>query len=209
MSEERSAASTLFPNLPSAAAPVADRALPDPSRSAAESVYGTRPTGGIDIARAVQDSGVAKPATEANGSSGLPSNEKGETKTNVVTSPLDTSKLTLPEGATLDPALMGDFQKISGVTQANAQSFVDLHQRALTETSTRYWDGQEAEWRKSTNGDPEIGGEKLASEVVPAVKELLANRDLIDPEVVNLLNTYRLGSHPAIIRSLYRIARAL
>jgi hypothetical protein len=207
MSETRSAAATLFPNLPSSAAPAQDRPLPDSGRSAAESVYGASPTGGIDVARAVQDSGVAKPAAETAEPDGGDTSRTPAEKP-VASTPLDTSKLKLPEGATLDPAMMADFSKIPGVTQANAQSFVDLHQRALTETSTRYWDTQQTQWETAVKADKEIGGDNLAS-VVDTIKPLLADTNLIDPGFVKLLAEFRIGSHPAVIRTLYRLARAL
>jgi len=201
---ERSAAVTLFPNLPSGSAPAQDRALPAPDRPAAESVYGRSPNAGLDVAKAVTESGVAKPAseTEPDGAS----NEKGEiltAKTERSTTPFDASKF---EGA--DPGLIADFGKIAGkanISHETAGELMNLH----TQASERYWTERQTAWEKQVHADKEIGGERLTTEVVPAVKELLANRDLIDPEVVSLLNTYRLGSHPAIIRSLYRIAMAL
>src|SRR5260370_13798825 len=80
MSEQPiSAAQTLFPGLPSANAPV-DRAAPDPSRSAAASIYGSA-EGGIERARETIQGGVAKSASETDpnaAAAGLPSNEKGE-----------------------------------------------------------------------------------------------------------------------------------
>jgi hypothetical protein len=191
---ERSAASTLYPDLPSAATP--DRAPPDPGRSAAQSVYGT-PEGGIAVAREVTASGVAKPASET-----TEPNNSGGTDRDVAPTRFDPTKF---EGA--DPALIGDFGKLAskaGISHETASELMTLH----TRTSETYWNNQQSEWETAVRTDPEIGGDKLEN-VVTTVKDFLSDRDIVDPEVVNLLSTYRLGSHPAIIRTLYRIAKLL
>jgi hypothetical protein len=199
MSEERSAARTLYPGLASSAAPVQDRTAPAPDRSAAQSIYGS-PEGGIERARSVMESGVAKPAseTEPDGAS----TDKGEPNV-VTTTAFDPTKF---EGA--DPGLISEFGKIAtkaAISHETATELMTLH----TRTSETYWTNTEKQWASATRADKEIGGDRLDTEVVPAVKELLARRDLIDPEVLNLLVQYRLASNPAIIRSLWRIARAL
>jgi hypothetical protein len=194
MSENRSAAATLYPDLPSAASqPSAPP--PDPDRSAAQSVYGT-PEGGIAVAREVTAGGVAKPASETT------EPNSGGTEREVAPTRFDPAKF---EGA--DPALIGDFGKLAskaGISHETASELMTLHNN----TSARYWDSQQTQWETAVKADPEIGGDKLEN-VVTTVKDFLSDRDIVDPEVVNLLSTYRLGSHPAVIRTLYRIAKLL
>jgi hypothetical protein len=116
--------------------------------------------------------------------------------------------LTFPADFTADPGLLEQFKSIPGLTQESAQPFVELYQRGFTEASERYWNETAAQWETETKADPEIGGSHLDG-IIATVQPLLQDESLTDPGFRALLDTYGLGSNPAVIRTLYRWAMAI
>lgn len=130
--------------------------------------------------------------------------------------PVTLAELKLPEGITLAPEASEQFNalaleaKLSGET---AQKFLDQHvavvkavsDHAVKEVTQAFIDQGNA-WAKATREDKEIGGQNLA-EVQRTVAKAF---DLYgDPDVKKALNETGAGNHPAITRTLYRMAKAL
>lgn len=136
--------------------------------------------------------------------------------------PLPTYELTFPEGVTFDQEKLGTFTKEIGefekLTKADhaevqkfAQQLVDRHISEVKETVERatkvaqeYWEKKSQEWRESFEKDPEIGGNRrdtTISAVHQFIRKFGGTEDQ-QKEIYNLLDTSRLGNHPAMLRLL-------
>jgi hypothetical protein len=118
--------------------------------------------------------------------------------------PINVEALTFPEGFQRDEALMAEFGKVPGLTQESAQNLADLHQRAMSQASERYWNDRAAQWERESRAEIEN-----LDAVVSTIQPLLHDETLTDPAFVELLDHYGLGNHPAVIRTLSRWARAI
>jgi hypothetical protein len=162
-----------------AEAPTAEQSL------AANSVYGQSPTGGLDVARQVQDSGVAQPQDQPQAEARLVFS--GEA--------FDAAKLTLPEGAEFDPAIMKQFGEVVR-DQASAQRLVDMHLQA----SRGYWDTQQTQWEDAAQADPEIGGRtSRPSSTAPKVCSAITSLWIVCPSRTRKLS----GNSPTCARRRY------
>lgn len=120
--------------------------------------------------------------------------------------------LKLPEGITLDKAQIEkveDFAKSLGLTNDEAQHFLDMKTDAVTsyvEQQKQQLNQRITEWEETSKKDPEIGGEKFPQAVEIAKRALgkFANK-----EFVQMLNESGLGSHPDVIRTFARIGKQM
>lgn len=126
--------------------------------------------------------------------------------------PEEYADFAVEEGLTLDAEVLDQFKaeaKAANLPQDKAQAFVDMAVKlskdwndkavaAFTETRTG--------WREATKSDPEIGGAKLA-EVLSGAK---AVRDSFgSPELTEVLNTFGLGDHPAVVKFFHKVRQAV
>lgn len=116
------------------------------------------------------------------------------------------------EGVEVDPDTLGNLKELAkelGLTQEQAQKIADLgaaqsqkwvalQEQAITEASTQ--------WVEQVKSDKEIGGDKL-SENLGIAKRALDRFGT--PELSKLLDESRLGNHPELIRTMYRIGKAI
>lgn len=128
--------------------------------------------------------------------------------------PFDPAKLELPEGFVAEGEGFEQFTNIAkelGLPHAKAQELVGLHAAAVTKAMqglTDQWQAKQTEWLTELKADKELGGANL--EVVKqTVAKVLDNTDLTDPGFREALNFTGAGTNPAIVRSLYRWAKAL
>jgi hypothetical protein len=90
----------------------------------------------------------------------------------------DATKLAAPEGIELDPALMEDFGKVAtehGLSQPAAQALLDLHTKVLKEAAVapyQLWAKTQSDWQDAIKADPEIGGDKLDTNLAKVSKVL-------------------------------------
>lgn len=121
-------------------------------------------------------------------------------------------ELKAPEGATLDPEALGEFEGIArelNLSQEDAQKVADIGAKLAQK-----WGDQQAqsiqaaaaEWAASATADKEYGGDKLPESLATAKKALDA---FGTPELRSLLNDSRLGNHPEVIRFMVRAGKAI
>lgn len=116
----------------------------------------------------------------------------------------------LPEGVKFSDSLNESFSELArkaGLSQADAQASLDKllsAQREQVQTEIR---GQVEQWGEALAKDPEIGGAKLDKETMPNVAKALAAYDT-DGSLRELLLS-GLGTHPAIVRVLAKVGKAV
>lgn len=119
---------------------------------------------------------------------------------------------TVPEGVALDEATVGEFSTLAkelNLPQEQAQKVVDIGvqmaQRWAEESQTALTEMQ-AEWRRTAEADPEIGGEALAQNLSIAKKALDA---FASPAFRQELEATKLGDHPEFIRMMVKAGKAM
>jgi len=98
-----------------------------------------------------------------------------------------------------------------GVSQKRAQELLNHHAEAINaalKSQMDDWHRQQTDWQKEIDADPELGGSNL-NVVKQTVSRVLDNPELTDPKFREALNFTGAGNNPAIVRSLYRWAKAL
>lgn len=127
--------------------------------------------------------------------------------------PLDLEKLTLPEGFEKGE----NFDKFTAIAKefnlshTKTQELVSLHAKAVEaamQSLTTSWEAKQAEWQTAVMADPEIGGAKH-EEVKQTISKVLDNPALTDPEFRKAVIMTGAGNNPAVVRTMYRWAKAL
>lgn len=96
---------------------------------------------------------------------------------------------------------------IKGMAQvAIANNVKPEAMKAMVEAHAASIKAQQDQWAIASANDPLIGGEKMEEHLAVAVKGLKAYGD---PEVNALLKQTPLGTHPAILRLLYRVGQTV
>lgn len=116
----------------------------------------------------------------------------------------------LPEGVKLSDGINDTFSEIArkaGLSQADAQASLDKLISAQREQVQADLRGQVEQWGEALANDPEIGGAKLDKETMPNVAKALAAYDT-DGSLRELLLS-GLGTHPAIVRVLAKVGKAV
>lgn len=115
---------------------------------------------------------------------------------------------TVPEGMELNPEWTGSFNdlaKESNLSQAQAQKFIDLQTKIMQENNESLmgqWDKMRGEWLEKSQADKEIGGTKFQD---ATRRGALAVREFGDAELSEVMETFGLGNHPAVLRFLSRV----
>jgi hypothetical protein len=113
----------------------------------------------------------------------------------------------LPEGTVVDTesqTALVEIAKANKWSPEVAQQVVDLAvkreaQRVVAATK------QADAWETALKADPELGGDKLAETLATGRRAL----DLGSPELKAFLHETRLGSHPAIVKWMHTVGKAL
>ena len=124
-------------------------------------------------------------------------------------------EFTLPEGVTLDKALLDKvapvFQK-AGVTQETAQEIVTTYAQQLNEAAKATAEQQQKEysetlqtWEKTIKQDPDFGGVKF-DQSVAAARRVIGKFG--SPEFGKLLDSTGIGNHPEFFRFVAKVAGA-
>lgn len=123
---------------------------------------------------------------------------------------------TVPEGLTLDPAMLADANAVFkelGLSQEKAQKLIDLQTKyalgqdgARAEALKTALDKQSQDWTNEIKADPEFGGAKFDSTVATAVKAMQA---FGDPQLRQLLNESGIGNNPSMVKLFARIGSAI
>jgi len=114
---------------------------------------------------------------------------------------------TLPEGYTLDEARnteFGEFAKVNGWTQDQAQQAVDLYMKMQQQNEATVAESitaRKTEWETTIKNDDEIGGADFDKKTATALKAI---EKFGTPELKAVLEETGLGSHPELVRFAYR-----
>jgi len=126
--------------------------------------------------------------------------------------PFDAEKLTLPDGFDKSAEPFVEFMNLAketGLSGEVAQKLVDFHLKHTQNASqalTESWEAQQEKWVGEVKVDKEIGNIESLRQTIAKVAD---NTDLTDPEFRNALAFTGAGNHPAILRTLFRWAKAL
>lgn len=118
---------------------------------------------------------------------------------------------TAPEGVHLDATVLEEFKGLAkelNLPQGQAQKVADLlgkQTQAAAAAQVGKIQQVNAEWIQQTQGDPEIGGEKLAENLAAARAAMDATTT---PQLRELLKRTGLGNNPEVIRHFLKIAPA-
>jgi hypothetical protein len=171
----------------------------------------SEPTGvnnllGNDPKNPARDPGEAKPPAEGEPKPGEKPAEGDAPK-------FDAAALKPPEGVEkFDDGLLeklGPVAEKHGLTTEAAQDLVNLHFDILKQAAQapyQAWDAMQTKWVDQVKADPEL---KDTDAVAAAVGKVFDNPSYGDPEVRKALILTGAGNNPAIIRTFYRMAKAL
>lgn len=134
----------------------------------------------------------------------------------------------LPDGVTLQEKELGSFTGILGefengpkdhaATQAFGQKLIDLYTGEVQQLGTRLlqrqveiWNDQNAQWKDEVRGDPELGGNRMATtlNVCGSVIEQYGGSPQQIAELRSAFNATGAGNHPAFVRLMHNIGKAL
>lgn len=126
----------------------------------------------------------------------------------------DAEKLTLPEGFDKSEAntMYAGFTGLAkelGLSQSAAQKLVDFHIGETQKSSAalqQSWTTTQEGWIAEVKADKEVGN---LNETRAVISKVMSNREFTDPGFEEAMALTGAGNHPAVIRSLYRWAKAL
>ncbi len=119
---------------------------------------------------------------------------------------------TIPDGVELNPEVLADFKTLAkdlGITQENAQKFVDLQIQMENNRVAAIEQAivdQSKQWADAVKADKDIGGEKFEKTKEVAIK---AVERFGSPELRNLLIDSGLGNHPEMVKLFHRIGQSI
>ena len=124
--------------------------------------------------------------------------------------PLDASAFTVPEGMTLDTAMIEQAMplfKEAGINQEQSQKLIDLYSTKMQEVEQGKLDTfnqLKQDWVKQSKSDPEFGGDKFNENIASAKAAL---DKFGTPELSKLLDDFGVGNHPEMIRFMVGVGR--
>lgn len=121
---------------------------------------------------------------------------------------LDSYAFELPEGMTLPEDTAAEvkaFAKEHNLTVKDAQKLVSLGVKQRQAEADAYAKTVEG-WVATVKADKDIGGDKLQENLAVAKAAI---KTFGDQELTDLLDGTRYGSHPAIVRFMYKVGKAL
>ncbi len=121
-------------------------------------------------------------------------------------------EFTFPEGVTIDTELTGELEQIareSNLTNAQAQKFAELGAKLSAKNAESFATGRAAqisEWEAKSKTDKEFGGDNLTENLGIAKS---AMTEFASPELIGLINSSGMGSHPELIRMFYKLGKSI
>lgn len=123
-------------------------------------------------------------------------------------------EIKLPEGYEADATAIGDFKKLAkevGLTSESAQKLFDFNaklQQAQAKAQEVAADQQEKAWEAELKADPDFGGKNFEGSKV-LLNKLLVKFDDKDKGARKAIGASGLGSQPAVVKFLHRIAKSM
>lgn len=150
----------------------------------------------------------------------------GDTAPKPAGAPEAYTAFTLPEGVTLNEEVTGkanELFKNTGLSQEQAQSFVDFHAAELARVAKAASESGEADfratvedWGKALKADPEVGPKlatvkqdlgKMYDVLINAVPEKANEARALVNEFKTTLDLTGIGNHPAFVKVFNRLAQ--
>lgn len=120
--------------------------------------------------------------------------------------------ISLPDGVVLPEEATAEFTttaKTLGLTQDQAQGIMDYYAKSLSKANAdadAAFDKTVETWETTAKADKEFGGPQFQENLAVAVKAL---DRFGTPELRQMLGESRLGSHPEVIRFVYRVGKSI
>lgn len=114
-----------------------------------------------------------------------------------------------PEGQTYDPQVLEEFSaaaKNANLTQDAAQKLIEKMAPAIAARQQAQIESIQKTWADTSSADKEFGGEKFEENLAVARKALST---FATPEFRKLLGDTGLQHHPEMLRTLYRVGKAI
>ena len=169
-----------------------------------------------DVAAEAQ---TAAPADDITQQAQAPATDEGENKSSVEQSaventgddqkPAEDYEITAPEGVVIDGETSAAFNALSkelALSQEQSQKIVDRIAPMIAAQQTKARDTAMSGWESAAKSDAEFGGEKITESLSVAKRAL---SQFGSAGLRELLNSTGLGSHPEIIRLLYRAGKSI
>jgi hypothetical protein len=121
-------------------------------------------------------------------------------------------ELKIPEGSQLDPKHVEKveaYAKSKNLSQEQAQEILQREHEAVSsfsETLKAKVEEEKNSWQKAVQADKEIGGEKFNESIELAKR---AYQKFAPPEFTQLLNESGYGNHPLLVKTFFRIGKAM
>jgi hypothetical protein len=189
-------AARLFPKSHPAEKPVdAAKATPQPAAPAAQ-------------ATAPSSTQESKPAASL--VTGKPATETAKTGTEDKTPAAEAVyKINAPEGSEIDSKVLSAYESAAkelGLPNEAAQNLINRITPMMKETADAQVQAVRSAWVQSSEADPEFGGDKLKPSLETAKRAL---DSFGSPAFKELLESSGLGSHPEMIRLLWKAGKAI
>jgi hypothetical protein len=113
-----------------------------------------------------------------------------------------------PEGVELDATAVDRFKTVAGelkLPAESAQKVVDLY-ADIRKAEAEAFANQVQAWGDEVKADKELGGDKLAENLAVAKKAVDA---FGSDEIRSLLDSTGMGNHPAVVRMMVKIGKAI
>ena len=185
------------------------------SRSApAEGTPAPAPAPSPDSPPPTPETAPAAPSLVGAAGEPAPAPAPAEDKPAEVPAALDLATLTLPENFVIPEDVGKEFTELAGKhglkTEA-AQELVNLYASQVQKqmnASAELYERMNTEWVDSIRADKEVGGEKLDGNLAK-IGKLLGDSKFVDPGFKEALDLTGAGNHPAVFRTMLKIADAL
>lgn len=114
-----------------------------------------------------------------------------------------------PEGAALDKSVLSAYEGVArelGLSQDKAQMVIDKIAPMLAKQQAGALEAVGEAWTTQSQTDAEFGGDKLDASLATAK---MAMDRFASPEFIQLLKVSQLGNNPEVIRTFYRMGKAM
>lgn len=168
--------------------------------------------GNVDAGAAANANANAGASAAATGTEGQPAANANDSQQKPAGAPETYAAFTLPEGVTLETEVVTELQGLAkdlNLTQEQAQKLADREVKQRDAFATKQADAITAvheQWATTSKADKEFGGDNLTANLAIAKK---AMDKFAAPEMKQWLEASGLGNHPEVIRTFFRIGKAI
>lgn len=146
-----------------------------------------------------------------------PAEDKGD-QPKAQDKPIDYEAFKLPDGFEVADDVMKSFKDASAaakLSQEQAQSFMDMHTKALQDASAKpyqAWHDMQKQWQDEIKADPDFGGAKLETETIPSIARAIKAFSPTPEAEKALRQAFHFtgaGNNPEMIRFMARLGQSL